>query len=316
MPLKPKSTISLRSQGERWAERFLRHSPPSLVFRGFLLAVVLLVPGLAKVGEGTELMDSFDVKRVMKYAAHFADEIGPRPAGSEKVQEAARYFGETLASIGYVPDRHEYFLPDGRSAVNVTADLPGIDERVLILAGHLDTVPGSPGANDDGSGLGSILEIARVLREEKPKVTVRFAAFGSEEELPSGYKGHAYGSLKYLEHLSEEARSRIVGCVQLDKTGVGEELLVRYIVRSDRTLAKRFFDEVSKGSHPAPVRFGRMWARRMPLEKAGIPTAWVEWHPDPNLHRPGDVVSALDSEKIEFVARATLSLVIGFRPPT
>ena len=52
--------------------------------------------------------------------------------------------------------------------VNVIARLDGTDPAsgAVLLAAHYDSVPAGPGAGDDGVGVASILEIARVLRHE------------------------------------------------------------------------------------------------------------------------------------------------------
>jgi len=65
---------------------------------------------------------------------------------------------------------------------NVTAVVPGRSAEVVVVFAHLDSVPGSPGAEDNASGVAVLLELARLLTAEKPRYTYAFVAFGGEED--------------------------------------------------------------------------------------------------------------------------------------
>jgi hypothetical protein len=68
---------------------------------------------------------------------------------------------------------------------NIVAKVPGTSPGIVILATHYDTIriPGFVGANDGGSGTGTLLELARVLcgRTEKPPLSVWITFFDGEE---------------------------------------------------------------------------------------------------------------------------------------
>jgi hypothetical protein len=83
---------------------------------------------------------------------------------------------------------------------NVVATLKGTnpaDDRVYIVSGHLDSRNkdimdidgGAPGANDDGSGVAAVMELARVMAKMEFSATVLFVAFTGEEQ---GLKGATY----------------------------------------------------------------------------------------------------------------------------
>ena len=109
--------------------------------------------------------------------------------------------GRITASI------EEFIVPgDGRRIVtdakvgNVIAKLPGTnpnDPRVIIVSGHLDSrnkdvmdaTGASPGANDDGSGVALVMELARILSKSEFSATLLFVAFTGEEQ---GLKGATY----------------------------------------------------------------------------------------------------------------------------
>jgi hypothetical protein len=101
----------------------------------------------------------------------------------------------------------EFVVPgDGRRIVadakvgNVIARLPGTnpnDPRIIVVSGHLDSrnkdvmdaAGAAPGANDDGSGVALVLELARILASTEFSATLLFVAFTGEEQ---GLKGATY----------------------------------------------------------------------------------------------------------------------------
>jgi Zn-dependent M28 family amino/carboxypeptidase len=64
---------------------------------------------------------------------------------------------------------------------NVEAELSGSGEQIIIVGAHYDTTRSSPGANDNSSGVASLLEVARALRNQRPLHTIRFVAFANGE---------------------------------------------------------------------------------------------------------------------------------------
>jgi hypothetical protein len=65
--------------------------------------------------------------------------------------------------------------------VNLVAELPGEDRDAIVVVAHHDTVNGSPGADDNGSGVVALLELARLLAGRRFRHTVVLAAPDFEE---------------------------------------------------------------------------------------------------------------------------------------
>jgi Zn-dependent M28 family amino/carboxypeptidase len=86
----------------------------------------------------------------------------------------------------------------------------GNPDEVVVAGAHLDSVPGGPGVNDNGSGVAALLETALHLGSA-PRVTnaVKFAFWGAEEV-------GAVGSSTYVKGLSDEDRARIALYVNVD----------------------------------------------------------------------------------------------------
>ncbi|MEU4807274.1 M28 family peptidase [Actinosynnema sp. NPDC023587] len=97
------------------------------------------------------------------------------------------------------------------TSYNVIADRPATfgGKGVVMVTAHYDSVPGSPGANDDGSGTVLTLELARVLRYLPTHQALRFALWGSEEQ-------GLLGSRHYVSQLTDADAARISGVFQND----------------------------------------------------------------------------------------------------
>ena len=76
------------------------------------------------------------------------------------------------------------FVHAGHIATNLVAMLPGIsgDNKLFIIGAHWDAVKGSPGSDDNASGVAGVLEVMRVLSKYTFQHSVCFAAFDMEEE--------------------------------------------------------------------------------------------------------------------------------------
>ncbi len=129
----------------------------------------------------------------------------------EREALVARY----LAARGLPFRRYPYRTFEG-SGENFAVDL-GAGERTLILIGHHDAVPGSPGANDDGSAVAILLGLAERLRDDPPRsVRVRLLFTGGEEV---GYLGARC-------YVKAEALEGVVGVLSLELCGIGDALAV------------------------------------------------------------------------------------------
>ncbi len=156
--------------------------------------------------------------RLRTHVWQLAGEIGPRsPANGDALERAGRYICEVLAGYGYDVESQEYRW-QGRPVANLIAELPGSEtpEQTVILGAHYDTVPWTPGADDNASGVAALLEVARLARFLKLRHTVRFAAFTLEE--PPAFLTPFQGSRVYARALRRR-RESVVAMVALEMLG-------------------------------------------------------------------------------------------------
>jgi Zn-dependent M28 family amino/carboxypeptidase len=134
-----------------------------------------------------------------------------------ELEASARYVERTLAELGYCVGAQRY--PAGPGEVrNLEVEVPGGTRRdeIVLVGAHYDSVSGAPGANDNGSGVAAVLELARLFKDAKPSRTLRFVAFVNEE--PPFYRGDAMGSRQYVRR-SKARGEKIVAMFSLETIG-------------------------------------------------------------------------------------------------
>jgi len=128
------------------------------------------------------------------------------------LEQAAQYIEKQFLEIG-LDVKENHFEWRGKSYRNIVGEKAGktFPNRVLILGAHYDTVPGSPGADDNASAVSVLLEVSRAIQAVPLKYTVRFIAFTLEEYEFAG-SGQYVASLK-------KGEEEILGLVCLEMVG-------------------------------------------------------------------------------------------------
>jgi len=136
--------------------------------------------------------------------ARIAVQIGERNVLNypQQLSQAADYVEAELTAAGYEVKRQEYQV-SGVTCCNLEASIPGTaqPQETVIIGAHYDSVVGTPGANDNASGVAALLALARRLSARKPDRTVRFVAFVNEE--PPYFQTNKMGSRVYARRCRE-----------------------------------------------------------------------------------------------------------------
>ncbi len=132
------------------------------------------------------------------------------------LRAAEQYVAESLAAAGLEVERRP-FRHRGERHHNVVGTRRGrAPERPRVAVGaHFDTVPGTPGADDNASGVAALLEIARLTAEDRFDATVEFVGFNLEE--PQGYS-YRIGSRHFAAQARRE-KTRYGGALVLEMVG-------------------------------------------------------------------------------------------------
>ena len=258
----------------------------------------------------TSPASAFTGEAAMQHIEHLSEQIGPRPPGSESLQTAVRYVVNTLKEAGYEAQQLSFELPNRQTAANIMAIKQGASDQAIVLAAHLDTVPGSPGANDDASGVAAILELAAAAKGLNVPRSVRFVFFTAEEAI-EGFDEHGYSSLKFLQSLEPEQVQNIVAACWLDKISAGPTLKIMYLGDARDSAAKQLLDLAQNRGMKPSIVVAERWSKEMAFEDYDIPTAWIEYGPAPQLHKPADDISNVDAQKLTAVGQLVCDWITG-----
>jgi Peptidase family M28 len=262
----------------------------------------------------------------------------------EELEKAARYIEATLASLGYAVGRQEFFA-DGKPVRNIDVMIEpagrSADPEVIVVGAHYDSVFGSPGANDNGSGVAAVIELARLLRDLDGvgAKRIRLAFFVNEE--PPYFMTEAMGSLHYGRALARR-RERVVAMYSLETIGfyssepgsqvypapfglmfpdrgnfiafvgmMGSRALLRETMRSFRShtsfptiggVAPRFVPGIAWSDHWA---FAEQGFQAVMITD----TALFRY---PHYHRPSDTPDKVDTEKVARVVKGMERVIRDF----
>jgi len=255
--------------------------------------------------------------------------------GYSKLEQAARYIAGEFLKVG-LEVKEDRFQWEGKTYKNIVAEKKGraSPERVFILGAHYDTVPGSPGADDNASAVAVLLEIARNIQSVSLGGTVRLIAFSLEEY-------NNVGSAHYVERLKGE-KEEILGMISLEMVGftgprqdyppyldpkyypnVGDFIAIIGNERSQKLLEKvcqSFKTHVPQ----LPLEFLMVPGNGERMEEVRLSdhsTFWDQGFPallvtdtsflrNPNYHLPSDRMEALNFEFMQKVATGIFYSVV------
>ncbi len=198
------------------------------VISGFLfssLSCTTSMPGSSYSGPFQPLSEEeiFIRDRLKTHVLKLADEIGERNIRRYQGLEAAvHYIENVFVDLGYEVGRQQYQVGDA-TVVNLEAERTGTSTpgEIVLVGAHYDSVIGSPGANDNASGVAGLLEIPRLLARSKLRRTVRFVAFVNEE--PPFFYTRDMGSRVYASR-SRQRGENIVAMLALEMIGYYSEV--------------------------------------------------------------------------------------------
>jgi hypothetical protein len=175
--------------------------------------------------QSPHLLESFN--RLNHHLVKLAGDIGERNwLRMGPLNEARDYIVSELNSYGYAVSLEEYVV-QGKTCFNVVASLEGthprLKQEVVVIGSHYDTAPGTPGADDNASGVALFLELARALKSQAQPRTVRLVAFSTEEAYL--FKGlsaeERFATMGSYHHAaaSRKRGDRIAGMLSLEMLG-------------------------------------------------------------------------------------------------
>jgi Zn-dependent M28 family amino/carboxypeptidase len=248
------------------------------------------------------------------------------------LETPARYIAGAFAAHGLI-SAYQRFESGGRIVSNV--EVVSRQTAYILVGAHYDTVPGSPGADDNASGVAALIELAGLLGKEG--LPIRFVAFANEE-LPY-FMGPEMGSWVSAKRARDRGET-VRGMLSLEMLGYysdqpgsqryppplglfypacgdyiafvgdsGARSLVRKATRSFRKNATFPSEGVAAPAFIPGITRSDHWSFR----DQGFPAIMVTdtaYNRNPHYHLPSDTPEKLDYERM---ARVTLGLAAMLR---
>jgi aminopeptidase YwaD len=186
---------------------------------------------------------------------------------------------------------------------NIIGRPPQGDCRVIVGA-HYDSVAAGPGANDNGSGSATLLEIARVLGLREQEEGVCFVAFGAEEV-------GLFGSHYFVTNLASEDQPSPEAMINLDMVGVGDEW---QLMGSPSLVDKIDQGAAALGLDPVPTE-PEVSSDYSSFIEAGIPAVLIYRVEDPHYHTASDRAEFVEPQFLEEAGNLTLLALAGLAGP-
>jgi hypothetical protein len=192
----------------------------ALVVIGCLLVYFLKMPGksyrdsLPELSSTERQLSSELETHVRKLSGDIGERNWRTPANLAK---AAKYIEEQFQDCGYEVRLQEYQFQQ-QSYRNIIAEQPGVSkpDEIIVIGAHYDSVVDCPGANDNGTGVASLLALARIFQGERLSRTIRFVAFPNEES--PFFAGEGMGSLNYARSC-RSSNEKIKAMLSLETMG-------------------------------------------------------------------------------------------------
>ena len=185
-----------------------------------LVTYMIQMPGDSYSG-ALPALEKSDLETAERIANHVT-ELCKNPMGRNFIEQqglaaARKYITEQFISSGYRPGSQEYQIADEDYA-NIEAQLTGTAHpgQIILVGAHYDAVPGAPGANDNGTGIAALLELADRFRNKSFPRTLRFVAFVNEE--PPNFMTGAMGSYVYAKSIARK-KENIIAMFSLETIG-------------------------------------------------------------------------------------------------
>jgi hypothetical protein len=198
------------------------------------------MPGTSFRGQLPPADDSLKqlANELRKDVEKLALEIGERNVSKhpQELDRAADWIQSEFISAGLTFGKQIY-MADGRAYRNLDVEIPGKSKpfEIVVVGAHYDSAVGTPGANDNASGIAAVLALLRRFADRWLGRTLRFVAFTNEE--PPYFQTEKMGSAVYARRCRER-NEKIVAMLSLETIG--------------------YFDDAA-GSQHYPAPFGMLY---------------------------------------------------------
>jgi aminopeptidase YwaD len=240
-------------------------------------------------------------------------QAGPRPAGGPAERRAHQRVATRFRAAGLRVGFERFAVP-GKGTSRDVIGMRNTPARCLVIAmAHADTVPPAPGADDNASGVGTLVALAPALAAAPaPKCDTWLVATGSEERPYTKQPDHQ-GASALVRRLERTHRlSDVHLALSLDEVGRGKRLELRSPVPRTRPTVEQPILDAARAAH-VDVTWLRDSATgnsdHRELALAGAPAAKLGVRDEPLRHTARDTADRLQRGAFARVLRVVWPLL-------
>jgi len=225
-----------------------------------------------------------EIKKGMESDIEYLQELGPRNSENDtnykQLCHCEEWIKQRWEAQGYLVKKHTY-LVKGKEYSNLEIEIQGhaLPSEIIIISAQYDTLPDSPGANNNGSGMAILFQLSRLLKKHTPSRTLRLLNFVNEEDPFFGTE--MMGSYQYAKKCREQHEDIRV-MLSLDALGIYTDRLgsQKYpfpfsVFYPDRGNFLAFIGDFSSRKYMVETTRGFKKGSSFPIE-AGVLPKWVE----------------------------------------
>jgi hypothetical protein len=259
----------------------------------------------------------------------------------ESLERSALYINEQFNKAGW-ESFSQYFTVEGRCYRNIVARAGDKNRERIVIGAHYDVCGSQPGADDNASGVAGLLELARMVGEQKPALThgLELVAYCLEE--PPFFRTENMGSFIHVQSLrKEKVKVKLMICLEMIgyySEQPGSQTLPFFLLKpfypsrgnfitivgklSDWHLVRRIKKWMLAGSQidvqsiNAPEQIpGIDFSDHLNYWRHGIPAVMITdtaFYRNPHYHEKSDTPQTLDFEKMAEAVKGVYWTMVNF----
>jgi len=259
------------------------------------------------------LLEQLDENMVINYIGNLTA-FGPRVTSTQACYDAGNYIFTEFSNMGLSVKYHNWSNGNLHGS-NIEATLDGMNDssdEVYIVCGHYDSVPGSPGADDNGAGTAAVLATAKIMSQYRFNHTVRFVCFSGEEQGLYGSKYYVQDAVLNDDNIVVALNADMMGYAKTEedrsKVKVFEDEHSEWVLDLTVDISEQYYDYINLEIIPSGYSWGsdhyRFW-------EAGYNALfYFEYKWNPNYHLSSDVVENMNPMYASRVSKLIMATLV------
>ncbi len=242
-----------------------------------------------------DLIEQINESMIYSYIENLTS-FGPRVTTTQACEDAGFYLYNEFMNMGLDVRYQNWSFSADYYGSNIEATLNGSDSEsdcILIVCAHYDSVPGAPGADDDASGVATVLAAANIMSQYSFNHTVRFVTFPGEEQGLFGSYYYAEEAYRNGDHivsvLNADAFAYATNEDNASKVTIYQNAESAWLATYSADIAQIYNEEIDL--EVIPSNFTQALSDHARFWQFGYEAVWYSgFEYNPNIHTSNDVI--------------------------